>query len=188
MFYREDLFITSKIWNTFHHPSSVQNAIETTLKNLKLSYLDLYLIHWPMSYQVEGNNPASNGEKNANGEFIDGGADYLDTYKAMEKLVDLGLTKSIGVSNFNAQQIDRIMKNGESMRIFTEKKPFLFFIPFFGLFLKLARIFPVTNQVECHPYLNQTKLKKFCEDRNIVLTAYAPLGSPARPWAVAGEF
>jgi aldehyde reductase len=79
------------------------------LKNLKLNCLDLYLIHWPMSYKEDGENLFP---KDANGEFVDGEVDYLDTWKAMEKLVDAGLTKSIGVSNFNAKQIDRIVANG----------------------------------------------------------------------------
>lgn len=75
-----------------------------------LAYLDLYLIHWPMAYKGDERNLFP---KDAAGEFIDGGVDYLDTYRAMEKLVDSGLTKSIGVSNFNARQIDRIVENGK---------------------------------------------------------------------------
>jgi aldehyde reductase len=71
--------------------------------------VDLYLIHWPMSYKENGDNLFPFDD---NKQFIDGGVDYLDTWKAMEKLVDLGLTKSIGVSNFNAHQIDRVVANG----------------------------------------------------------------------------
>lgn len=82
----------------------------TTLKNLKLDYLDLYLIHWPMSYKEDGDNLFP---KDNNDEYLDGGVDYIDTWKAMEKLVDVGLTKSIGVSNFNAKQIDKVVANGE---------------------------------------------------------------------------
>ena len=75
----------------------------------------------------------------------------------MEKLVKLGLVKSIGLSNFNSEQIRDILNKGS--------------------------IKPVMNQVECHPYLNQDKLRKFCEERGIKITAYSPLGSPDRPWA-----
>merc|ERR1719167_2097464 len=75
----------------------------------------------------------------------------------MEKLVELGLTRSIGLSNFNSSQILDILAKGH--------------------------IKPVTNQVECHPYLSQAKLLDFCQQRDITLTAYSPLGSPDRPWA-----
>lgn len=105
------MFITSKLWNTFHHPDTVRKALEVTLKNLKMKYVDLYLIHWPMSYKEEGE---SLFPLDPDGQFYDGGVDYLDTWKAMEKLVEAGLTKSIGVSNFNAKQIDRIVANGNS--------------------------------------------------------------------------
>lgn len=155
---REELFVTSKLWNTFHEPKYVKRSIETTLKNLGLSYVDLYLIHWPMGYQEGGDKLFP---LDSNGQFIDSGADYLDTWKAMELLVDAGLTKSIGVSNFNAKQVDRVVAN--------------------------ARIMPVTNQVESHPYLNQRRLIDHCLKHKMVVTAYSPLGSPRRPWAVPGE-
>lgn len=83
--------------------------------------------------------------------------DYCDTWQGMEECVKLGLTKSIGLSNFNSQQIDRI--------------------------LSIAQIKPVMNQIECHPNLNQKKLRDFCKQRDIVITAYSPLGSPKRSWA-----
>lgn len=154
--FREDLFITSKLWNTFHGPSLVRGAIETTLKNLNLKYIDLYLIHWPMGYQEGGDL----FPKNAKEEVLYSDVDYVDTWKSMESLVDAGLTKSIGVSNFNSKQIDRV--------------------------LAAARIPPVTNQVECHPYLTQTKLAAYLKSKNITLTAYSPLGSPNRPWYFVG--
>lgn len=84
------------------------------MSDLKLEYLDLYLIHWPMSYLEDGDNLFP---KDANGEFIDGGVDYNDTWHAMEELVNAGLTKSIGVSNFNAAQIDRLVANGKHPKI-----------------------------------------------------------------------
>lgn len=93
----------------------------------------------------------------ADGKTAYSDVDYLDTWKEMEKLVELGLAKSIGISNFNSKQVERV--------------------------LAIAKIKPVTNQVECHPYLAQTKLSAFCASRDIVITAYSPLGSPNRPWA-----
>jgi aldehyde reductase len=96
---RSDLFITSKLWNTFHNPKHVKAALQKSLKNLKVDYLDLYLIHWPMAYQ--------DGEvtfpKNDKDEFIFSTVDYVDTWKAFEDLVDDGLVKSIGLSNFNSK-------------------------------------------------------------------------------------
>jgi aldehyde reductase len=150
---REDLFITSKLWNTFHRPDLVQVCIKQSLKDLGLDYLDLYLIHWPMAY-IEDRELFPKDEE---GKFILSDVDYLDTWKAMEECVKLGLTKSIGVSNFNSEQLTRIMKNGS--------------------------IKPANVQVECHPYLNQSKLIDFCRKNDMVVTAYSPLGSPDRPWA-----
>lgn len=140
------MFITSKLWNTFHRPDLVIPALKKTLENLNTPYLDLYLIHCPVSFK-EGEDKFP---KDKNGKLIFSDVDFVDTWKAMEEAVDAGLAKSIGISNFNAAQTKRILDS--------------------------CRIKPVTNQIECHPYLTQEKLSAFLKSVNIVVTVYSPLG------------
>lgn len=118
-----------QVWNTFHSFAKVEEAIRQSLKNLGLDYLDLYLIHWPLGYQVNQFSlpfiiPAETNAsqlyeqentelfpKDADGKFIYSDLDYLETWKGLEHCAKLGLTKSIGVSNFNSVQLQRILDN-----------------------------------------------------------------------------
>ncbi|XP_053675614.1 1,5-anhydro-D-fructose reductase-like [Anopheles nili] len=139
---REDIFVTTKLWNTSHEPDQVRQAFDTSMANLNLGYVDLYLMHSPLGATVD-----------SNGVTVLTDIDYVTTWKAMENLLDTGRVRSIGVSNFNSEQLRRVIEHGT--------------------------VKPVTNQVECHVRLNQKKLIKFCKDRDVVVTAYSPLVRPS---------
>ncbi|XP_012790179.1 aldo-keto reductase family 1 member C15-like isoform X2 [Sorex araneus] len=156
---REDLFYTTKLWCTFLQPELVQTCLRRSLKKLRLDYVDLFLIHLPFALKPgEDLLPTD-----ASGKVILEPVDLCQTWEALESCKDAGLTRSIGVSNFNRRQLEMILS-----------KP--------GLKYK-----PVCNQVECHPYLNQQKLLDFCKARDIVLVAYSALGSHREPKWVAQD-
>ncbi|KAJ2943663.1 hypothetical protein O0L34_g16775 [Tuta absoluta] len=148
---REDLFIIGKLWSTFHRQDLVEQACKDSLNLLGIEYFDLYLVHNPMSFK-EDNGPLPTI---ANVLQYSVEADYLDAWYGLEDLVNKGFAKSIGVSNFNSQQIDTVATKG--------------------------RIKPAVNMVECHPYLNQQSLDQWCADRNVSLLCYGTLGSKGTP-------
>ncbi|MEE6477829.1 hypothetical protein FKM82_011646 [Ascaphus truei] len=146
---RENLFYTGKLWSTFQVPDKVRPALEKSLKDLQLEYIDLFIIHSPIELKP-GDDVFPVDEK---GCSIYHNTDIRDTWEALEACKDAGLVKSIGVANFNRRQLELILN-----------KP--------GLKHK-----PVCNQVECHIYLNQGKLLAFCKSQDIVLVGFCVLGS-----------
>ncbi len=153
---REEMWITSKLWNTAHLKKDVLPALRQTLSDLQLDYLDLYLIHWPVALKPGVGFPDSAEDFLSPEE-----APIQETWREMEKAVNQGLTRHIGVSNFGIKRLSEMMS--------------------------YAEIKPEVNQVEVHPYLQQSELFQFCKKSGIHLTAYSPLGSPDRPEGMKGS-
>ncbi|GAA6015301.1 hypothetical protein JCM10207_008941 [Rhodosporidiobolus poonsookiae] len=149
---RKSVFITSKLWCTQHR--SVEAAVRENLEQLGTDYLDLFLIHWPVPLNPNGSDPKFPKRPDGSRD-LDLDRKVADTWADMEKLVEKGLVKAIGVSNFS--------------------------IPYLEDLLKTAKIVPAVNQVELHPYLPQHELVDFCKSKNIVAQAYSPLGSTDSP-------
>lgn len=146
---REDLFITTKLPDYGNRPESVEKYLNKSLTDLNLSYVDLYLIHVPFAFPESSELTPL---RHPNGDFVvDTTTDHVAVWKELEKFVGAGLIKSIGISNFNKRQVQRILDN--------------------------ATIRPASLQIELHPYLQQHELVDFCKANNIVVTAYSPLGS-----------
>jgi diketogulonate reductase-like aldo/keto reductase len=149
---REDIFVTTKLWNSNHRPERVEPAFNASLERLGLDYLDLYLIHTPFAFQPGDEQDP----RDANGNVIyDKGVTLLDTWGAMEKLVDHGRCGAIGLSDIGLDELRPLYES--------------------------ARIKPAAVQVEAHPYLPETELLEFCKEHGIVFLAFAPLGHGIRP-------
>jgi alcohol dehydrogenase (NADP+) len=149
---REDIFVTTKLWNSNHRPERVEPAFEASLNRLGLDYLDLYLIHTPFAFQPGDNQDPR--DKNGN-VLYDHGVTLFDTWRAMESLVDHGKCRAIGLSDITLQGLLPIYES--------------------------ARIKPAVVQVEAHPYLPESELLEFCKQHGIVFLAFAPLGHGMKP-------
>ncbi|OXG44802.1 oxidoreductase [Cryptococcus neoformans Bt120] len=147
---RKDLFLVSKLWNNSHRPEKVEADLDTSLKQLGTDYLDVYLIHWPVPFAPGGNLfPKTEDGKVA----IDwDGPSVVDTWKELIRISkETKKVKAIGVSNFNVELLGKLIKE--------------------------TGVVPTMNQIECHPSLIQPELFKYCKEKNIVITAYSPLGN-----------
>src|ERR1700728_4873630 len=149
---REDIFVTTKLWNSNHRPERVEPAFEGSLDRIGLNYLDLFLIHSPFAFQPgDAQDP-----RDQNGDVLyDHGVTLLDTWKAMESVVDRGKCRAIGLSDISLNELKPIYES--------------------------ARIKPAVVQVESHPYLPETELLGFCKEKGIVFLAFAPLGHGMKP-------
>ncbi|CAL8095460.1 unnamed protein product [Orchesella dallaii] len=156
---RDEVFITTKLPMIGNHPSRVEYFLKKSLENLKVECVDLYLIHFPVGFEYSEEEvffPKEDGRIK-----LDYSTDIINIWKAMEEQVKAGRTKSIGVSNFSTEQMQRILD------IATE---------------------PIANnQLEVHAYFQQKGLRKFCKANGITVSAYAPLGSPGRREAFIGS-
>jgi alcohol dehydrogenase (NADP+) len=149
---REDIFVTTKLWNTNHRPERVEPAFEASLNRLRVNYLDLYLIHTPYAFQPGDEQDP----RDQNGDVIyDRGVTLLETWRAMEGLVDRGKCRAIGLSDITLDKLSPIYES--------------------------ARIKPAVIQIEAHPYLPETELLEFCRKNGIVFLAFAPLGHGMTP-------
>ncbi|CAO3594721.1 unnamed protein product [Absidia cylindrospora] len=149
---REDVFVVSKLWQTFHQPEHVQPALERSLKNLGFDYLDLYLMHWPMAWEFNGFDFDDLKPTDENNHIKCVDIPVIYTWRAMEKLVENGSVRSIGVSNFT--------------------------IPMLESLLSQCNIKPSVNEIEVNPSFPQNELVEYCQQHGIVVCAYSPLGNP----------
>jgi alcohol dehydrogenase (NADP+) len=149
---REELYLTSKIWNNMHGKGDVLLSCAKTLKELRIDYIDLFFVHWPFpnfhppGCSVDSRSPDST-------PFIE--EKYMETWRAMERLVDMGLVRHLGTSNMTIPKLKSVLRN--------------------------CRIKPVASEMELHPSFQQPELLDFCIENGIQPIGFCPIGSPTRP-------
>lgn len=149
---RKDLFVTTKLWNTNHRPARVKPAFEASCRRLQVDYIDCYLIHTPFAFQAGDDQDP----RDEHGQVIyDSGVTLIETWRALEGLVDSGRCKSIGLSDVTLKTLREIVA--------------------------VARIKPAVVQVESHPYLPEWEMLEFCQEHGVALLAFAPLGHNMEP-------
>lgn len=149
---RRDVFVTTKLWCTFH--TRVEENLDKSLKSLGLDYVDLYLMHWPCPMNPTGNHPLFPKLPDGSRD-LDKSWSHVQTYKEMEKLLQTGKVKAIGVSNYSKQYLEELLPQVD--------------------------VVPAVNQIENHPLLPQQEIVDFCNEKGIHITAYSPLGSTGSP-------
>ncbi len=149
---REELWITSKLWNDKHAEEDVIPACRQTLKDLQLEYLDLYLVHWPFPNHHAPGVDVNSRDPHAIPYIHE---NYMKTWRQMEKLVEMGLVRHIGTSNMTIAKLKLLLRD--------------------------AKIKPAANEMELHPHFQQPEFFKFCGDNQIAPIGFAPIGSPTRP-------
>jgi len=151
---RKEVFVVTKLPPNANRAKDVERLLDKQLDNLALNFVDLYLIHIPMGFNNTGNDLESfTADKDGFCNY-DYGTDLVEIWTEMEKMVEKGKCRTIGVSNFNEKQIERILKS--------------------------CKIKPANNQVEVHAYLQNKEIVDYCKSKGITVCAYAPLGSPGR--------
>jgi len=150
---REDVFVTSKLWCTYHRKP--EECLDEGLKRLGLDYVDLYLMHWPVPMNPNGNHPLLPKKEDGSRDLDIDTWSHIKTWKELEKLAKTGKTKAIGVSNYSVKFLEELLPHCETI--------------------------PAANQIENHPYLPQQEIADLCEKKGIRVEAYSPLGSTGSP-------